>query len=306
MMRPALDVPDTVALELGLELGGTTPTGVLPTLVGQDLARRPIIGNAAGERLQYQAALLVMRQCQTHQIARVVVQERRHVHPLVLAQQEREQVRLPQLVRLGTLEALQPRLTLDPRLDPRRCQPLLLQHPPYRGRRGPQPKVALKHIPDPATPRGRLRTLHRHDRRHPRRHHTARLLLPPPGHRQQPRRAAFPVLAAPLQHRRVRHPEPRRHLMRAQPLVHHRTRRRQTYVPRPRTSPRRLRSCLPLGCHLSAPRLPSRQANSATSAKGLPTRSSAHVVVRTARYRGRLDLQRTACRSWKQARRDFG
>jgi len=46
MMRPALDVPDAMALELGLELGGTPPAGVLAALVGQDLARRAILGDA--------------------------------------------------------------------------------------------------------------------------------------------------------------------------------------------------------------------------------------------------------------------
>ena len=46
MMRPALDVPDAVALELGLELGITPPAGVLPALVGQDLARHAVLGNA--------------------------------------------------------------------------------------------------------------------------------------------------------------------------------------------------------------------------------------------------------------------
>jgi len=90
MVRPALDVPDAVPLELGLELGGTTPTGVLPALVGQDLARAPILGDAARQRLQHQRAFLVMRQRQAHQIARVIVQERRHVQPLVLPEQERK------------------------------------------------------------------------------------------------------------------------------------------------------------------------------------------------------------------------
>lgn len=79
MMRPALDVPDAMTLELGLELGGATPAGVLAALIGQDLARRSIHGNAAGQRLQHQSAALVMGERQTHQITRVIVQERRHV-----------------------------------------------------------------------------------------------------------------------------------------------------------------------------------------------------------------------------------
>ncbi len=95
MMRPALDVPDAMLLELSFELGIAAPTRVLAALIGQDLARRPILGDPAGQRLQHQGAALVMRQRQTHQITRVIVQERRHVQPLVLAEQEREQIRLP-------------------------------------------------------------------------------------------------------------------------------------------------------------------------------------------------------------------
>lgn len=94
-MRPALDVPDAVTLEFGLELGRTAPAGVLPALIGQDLARRTVLGDATRERLQHQRAALMMRQRQTHQITRVIIQERRHVQPLVLPKQERKEIRLP-------------------------------------------------------------------------------------------------------------------------------------------------------------------------------------------------------------------
>jgi hypothetical protein len=95
MMRPALDVPDAVALEFGFELGVAAPARVLPALIGQDLARRAVLGDTTRQRLQHQGAALVMRQRQTHQISRVIVQERRHVQPFMLAKQEREQIRLP-------------------------------------------------------------------------------------------------------------------------------------------------------------------------------------------------------------------
>jgi len=95
MMRPALDVADPMTLELGLELGTTAPAGVLPALVGQDLARYAVLGNATRQRLQHQRAALMMGERQTHQITRVIVQECRDIQPLVLAQQEREQIRLP-------------------------------------------------------------------------------------------------------------------------------------------------------------------------------------------------------------------
>lgn len=169
MMRPALHVPDAMALELGLELGGTTPAGVLPALIGQDLARHAILRDPARQGLQHQAAPLVVRQRQTHQVTRVIVQERRHVQPLVLPEQEREQVRLPQLVRLGTLEPVLARLGLGARLRPRCRQAFLTQYPPHGARRSAEPEVALQHIPDPPIPGSRLRTLRRYDRRAARR-----------------------------------------------------------------------------------------------------------------------------------------
>ena len=47
----------------------------------------------------------MVRHHETHQVARVVIQERRHVHPLMAPKKEREQIRLPQLVGLGALKA---------------------------------------------------------------------------------------------------------------------------------------------------------------------------------------------------------
>jgi hypothetical protein len=73
MMWPALHMGDAVTLELGLELGAPAPGGVLAPLVGQDLPRRPIVCNAACERLEHQHASLVMRHRKTHQVAGVIV-----------------------------------------------------------------------------------------------------------------------------------------------------------------------------------------------------------------------------------------
>lgn len=106
----------------------------------------------------------MMRQRQTHQVARVIVQERGHVETFMFPEQEREQIRLPKLVRLGPLEPVRPRLRLGTHLRARRRQPLLLQYPPHRGRRSPQAKVPLQHIADPPATRRRLRLFGRHDR----------------------------------------------------------------------------------------------------------------------------------------------
>ncbi len=51
MVRPALDVPDAVAAKFLLEPRLTAPGGVLTPLVGQNLARRAIVGDAPGQSL---------------------------------------------------------------------------------------------------------------------------------------------------------------------------------------------------------------------------------------------------------------
>ncbi len=148
-MRPALHMRDAVTLELGLELGAPPPSGVLAALVGEDLLRRPVVCDRARERLEHQHTSLVVRHLKTHQIAGVIIQERRHINPLVPAQQEREQVRLPQLVRLGALEVLH--LVLAPHTPLRylRLDALGSQHPAHRRLRRADSQVSPHQIPDP-------------------------------------------------------------------------------------------------------------------------------------------------------------
>jgi len=68
VMRPALHVLDAVTLQLRLELGRAAPRRVLSALIGQDLPRRSVLGNAARQRLEHQHASLVVRNRQAHQI----------------------------------------------------------------------------------------------------------------------------------------------------------------------------------------------------------------------------------------------
>jgi hypothetical protein len=105
MLRAALHVTDPVAPELPLELRLTAPRRVLPTLVRQDLRRRSERRDAAFERLHHELRFLMMRERVRDDEPRVIVHERHEVEPLVTTQQEREQVRLPQLVRRRALEA---------------------------------------------------------------------------------------------------------------------------------------------------------------------------------------------------------
>ena len=291
VVRAALHVRDAVALELRLELRRAAPRRVLPALVGEDLPRCPVRRDPARERLEHQRAPLVVRHREAHQEPRVIVEERRHVHPLVAAQQEREQVRLPQLVRLRPLEAR--RCRSRPRLEPRcRWRPhlLLAQHPAHRRRRGAEPEEAAHHVADPAAPRLRLLCLHREDRPA-----TWIVLAAAAGRAArhcglERGAAAVAVPRAPLDRRRVTDAEPLRHLARREVLVHHRPRDRQSHVRRPglsarapNTVPRRRPARPLLACHLSSPSLPVRQANPATSARELSHRKNAHQVVRTAR-----------------------
>lgn len=164
VLRPALHVPDAVPPELLLELGLAPPRRVLASLIGQHLARRPVVGNAPPERLHHQRRSLVVRQRVRHHVARAVVHEPRQVQPLVLAQQEREDVRLPQLVGLGALEApwrVLPRARRRPRL---RNQPLLVQDAAHLRLRDPESLIATDLVPDPPRPEAGVLALDRHDR----------------------------------------------------------------------------------------------------------------------------------------------
>lgn len=77
-----------------------------------------------------------MRHRQAHQVARVIIEECRHVNALMASQQEREQVRLPQLVGLGPLKMLNATLAPHPVRHLLPLDSFLAQYPAHcRGRR---------------------------------------------------------------------------------------------------------------------------------------------------------------------------
>ena len=121
MLRPALHVTDPVAPQLLLEFRRPAPGRVLPPLIRQHLARHPILRNSLLQRFHHQRRLLLPRQRPPDDESRVVVHEDRQIDALMPAQQKREDVRLPELVRLGPLEA-------PLRLLPRRGWLLLFEH----------------------------------------------------------------------------------------------------------------------------------------------------------------------------------
>lgn len=105
MLRLALEMHDPVLPQCLLELGLASPRRVLPTIVRQDLLRRPVLRDPSLERFHHQAALLMVSDDVRHHEARVIVHEADEVDALMLAQQEREDVRLPHLVRPRAFEA---------------------------------------------------------------------------------------------------------------------------------------------------------------------------------------------------------
>ena len=61
VVRAALHMPNAVAPKLLLEARLAAPRGVLASLIGQDLARRPVIGDTPVERLHHKRAPLMVR-----------------------------------------------------------------------------------------------------------------------------------------------------------------------------------------------------------------------------------------------------
>jgi hypothetical protein len=164
MVRPALDVADALAAKLFLKSCLASPGGVLAPLVGQDLARCAIVGDAAGKRLEHQRAPLVVRHHQAHEVARVIIQERRHVDALVAPKEEGEEVRLPELIRLGALEAPLRRLRSWSYGRALLAKPFLLEHAAHRGVGGADAKETPHHVANPAAARLRIRLLRRQHR----------------------------------------------------------------------------------------------------------------------------------------------
>jgi hypothetical protein len=219
MLRSALDVVDAFSTKLLLELRRTAPRRVLPAVVGEDLPRRAVGGDALAQSLHHECAPLVVRDRVRHDEARVVVHERGHVDALVPPEQEREDVRLPELVRFRALEAPLPRLAQHP-LGLLLEQTLLVEDSPHRGLRNAECLEAFEEVADLA--RAKLGSLSLE------RHHRASLRVTRRGlrchgfgplHRHERVHAPLAVLAHPERQCRVRHPEPPRDGVRRRAVV---------------------------------------------------------------------------------------
>lgn len=246
-MRPALHVPNPIPSQLLLEVRRAAPRRVLPTLVGENLPRRAVVRDASRQRFHHQRALLVVRHRDAHQIARVIVQESGHVHPLVLAQQKSKKIRLPELVGLGTLEAMLLGLRFGLGRLALLRDALGLEHPTHRRLRRANPEETPHRIANPPAASLRLRRLHRHNRV------PARIDCAfgdcRPGLRPETLSALVPENSDPLRCRRVRHAKLLGYQPRTDLLLDHRTSHSQLDVGWPRSAT----SCLSFRLHLSPP-----------------------------------------------------
>lgn len=162
VLRAALDVPDAVEVELALEVSLAAPRGVLAPLVGQDFSRLAERGDAPVERFDDELGALMVREVVRDDEARVVVHERRHVEALLTAEQEREDVRLPELIRLRALEASR-RVLARPRLGTRLDEPGVVQDASHRGLRDTDGLEAREQVADATRAELRLRLAHGDD-----------------------------------------------------------------------------------------------------------------------------------------------
>lgn len=206
MLRSAPDVLDAHPLQHLLELGLAAPHRVLPAVVGQHLRRLPVRGNASLERLHHQRRFLVVCKRVPHHEPAVVVHEHAHVQPLRPPQPEREDVRLPQLVRRRSLEASRRVLALHLRS---RCldESFVVQNPTHDLLRDSQRFEPCQYVADSPTAPLLVLLLQLH---HLVPLHRVRP-LPIPIRRCPPRlqsfRTAFPKCLHPFRHRRLRDAE---------------------------------------------------------------------------------------------------
>ena len=105
VLRSALDVANAVEMELPLEVGLAAPRRVLTALVGENLTRLSERGDAPLQRFDDELRALMVREVVRDDEPRMIIHERGHVEALVATQEKREDVGLPKLIGLCTLEA---------------------------------------------------------------------------------------------------------------------------------------------------------------------------------------------------------
>lgn len=158
MMRGAADVVDMIPLEFLLELGGATPTGVLPPVVRKHLLGRPVRRCRLAVDLHHIGAGLAAVHSQSGDVPRIIIDEPDDVRRLAQDGEVRD-VTLPHLVGRRALEPPGRRLRFLAGLRFGGRQSRLLQVLAHRLRTGLETEEPPQHLRDPPRPMFRLRLL---------------------------------------------------------------------------------------------------------------------------------------------------
>jgi hypothetical protein len=112
VMRPALEVADSILAQRCLETGRAPPTGVLAALIGEHFFGHAVLRHRPAVHLQHVLRRLAAKHLQPHHVAGVIVDKADEVGVLA-SQPEGEDIGLPHLVGSGALkEARLGRVTL--------------------------------------------------------------------------------------------------------------------------------------------------------------------------------------------------
>ncbi len=130
MPRLAPQMPDVLLRQLLLEFGLPAPVRVGRTIVREDLPRRAVLGEGPPQDLQHVPGGGPHVQAPAHDKARVVVQKSDQLRLPGVPETHREDVRLPHLAGLRTLEAPD-HVLVPPPLDLHRRHALTVQGPPH-------------------------------------------------------------------------------------------------------------------------------------------------------------------------------
>jgi hypothetical protein len=148
MMGRRFDVFDPVLLQLLLKLCRTAPVGVLPAIVRQHLLGDAVLANPTAIHLKHIRGRLAPEHLKAGNVPGVVIDEADDIR-LTTAEAEGKDIRLPQLIRCGTLEETRPgHVPLRFLLRRRIHQSFLVKPVADRLRAGRKTEPTLKHIRD--------------------------------------------------------------------------------------------------------------------------------------------------------------
>jgi hypothetical protein len=148
MLRPGFDMRDPIFFQLRLKPAGAAPSRVLPTIVRQHLLRWLELAHGDSIHFDNRLSRGTAEQIRTHDEPRVIIHEGDEVG-ILATQPEREDVRLPHLIRRRPLE--EPGSNHVPPFGRRRCGHQLhrVQLLPHGLRTRRQEENPPQHLTDP-------------------------------------------------------------------------------------------------------------------------------------------------------------